>query len=516
MKEDPRPQAAQNAPGFNDPIDSDDGGAERVFDITADLTISPVKDEPDNTVDAAGIAAIKFIPPKPRPASLPSHTVNITPKGQSVRTTPLETPVTPTAPVMPVMPTAVTTHAPSPVPPSPILVVPPPIQVRAHYAPPPIPAPPIPAPPVPITSDKPSLADALANEIAETNHTPRLSSTLTHLPQDPNLKPLRTYESDVAEAMARERASLATMTIAETRKKEVERAKVQTQTQDQQENAGEIQSPRPHGDGAKKAFLMILILIFIGAGVIGAYYLYSKSPLAPATPVTQEQKVAPSLVISESYAAIETDNLNVNTLKSRIEREAAKSQAPGTIKEIIPTKTAGAQKMRVGGPEMIGLLDIPTPDILLRSLDRPMMIGVYANPAGEKSLFVVGTSVFFQNTFAGMLQWESVMADDLKYYLFPSDVRGVANVGEGGTTTPSSITPSTTPSADAPVPYLTIRGHFKDRIIKNKDVRAFEDEAGQTLFLYSFVDNNTKLVLTNKESTLTEILTRLEKARAIR
>jgi hypothetical protein len=82
-------------------------------------------------------------------------------------------------------------------------------------------------------------------------------------------------------------------------------------------------------------------------------------------------------------------------------------------------------------------------------------------------------------------------------------------------TTPQP-TASTTPEVVQPLKqYLTIRGKFEDRIIKNKDVRAFRTDEGTILFLYSFIDN-THLVVTDKESTLAEILTRLEKQSFIR
>jgi hypothetical protein len=96
-----------------------------------------------------------------------------------------------------------------------------------------------------------------------------------------------------------------------------------------------------------------------------------------------------------------------------------------------------------------------------------------------------------------------------------------------GTTTATSTKPttlatttqptaSTTPEVVQPLKqYLTIRGKFEDRIIKNKDVRAFRTDEGTILFLYSFIDN-THLVVTDKESTLAEILTRLEKQSFIR
>jgi hypothetical protein len=326
-----------------------------------------------------------------------------------------------------------------------------------------------------------------------------------NLPRDPNLKPLRTYESDVAEALAREHASVASITIAEVEKRQEQRP---VQPEAGPDESEEISSG---GGAGKKIFLLLVSLIFIGAGIIGSYYLYSKSPLAPAPAQPSlapgEKPTVISLIPSDSYTLLAVDNLTAVTLKSRIAREMEKVQPEGSVYEIIPTKTVEGQTMRVSAAEMIDLMDIDMPDVLLRSLGQPAMIGVYTPPRDTKSLFIVVTTEFFQNTFKGMLEWETVMADDLKFYLLPDSIRGVANTD----TTVSTSSP--TENTVAPLP--TLRGKFVDRIIKNKDVRQFITNDGKILFMYSFVDNN-KLVITDKEDTLAEILARLEKAASIR
>ena len=63
--------------------------------------------------------------------------------------------------------------------------------------------------------------------------------------------------------------------------------------------------------------------------------------------------------------------------------------------------------------------------------------------------------------------------------------------------------------------YFALRGAFEDRILKNKDVRAFRTDDGAILFLYSFIDNS-HLAIASDEATLIEVLTRLEKQALIR
>jgi hypothetical protein len=222
---------------------------------------------------------------------------------------------------------------------------------------------------------------------------------------------------------------------------------------------------------------------------------------------------------------------------------------------------------------MVSALEINAPDILVRTLTPSWMLGIFTDSNGQKSAFVIVTTNFFQNAFAGMLQWESVMSDDLKQYLFANVPQGVANAQpisipkaiidplsnidsilpttsvfstttstssrtQQGTSTKASgslsettVTNATSTKNSATLasstmtfgtstasttiepalkPYFTIRGTFQDRIIQNKDVREFKTSDGTVLFLYSFIDN-TKLVVTGNENTLTEILSRLEK-----
>jgi hypothetical protein len=351
-------------------------------------------------------------------------------------------------------------------------------------------------------------------------------------------KPVRTYEGDVAEVMLHKRTSSASIAIAESKR------------QEGTESIGSENGGEPNHI-SKKIVMLVLALILLGSGAYGAYYLYSKSALAPTTPIAQPQKVAPGIISKDSQIVVTIDGQNTLSARQRIINEVKKIQPPNTVKEfIVATKNGIGVLTRVPAQDMITLLDINAPDILTRSLTEDWMLGVYSDSGGNQSVFVVATTNFFQNTFAGMLQWERIMADDLKQYLYPDTVEGVAN--ESNQTKPSqspdslnnidSILPSTgtttatsslsrqtsvhatsTPFATssriesvAPLKqYVTIRGKFEDRIIKNKDVRAFRIDNGEITFLYSFI-NNTHLVVTDKESTLIEILNRLEKQSFIR
>jgi hypothetical protein len=195
----------------------------------------------------------------------------------------------------------------------------------------------------------------------------------------------------------------------------------------------------------------------------------------PTTPVAQPTE---SLVPSDFQSLVGMNRLDSESVLSRIEAETSKAQNPDTIKEIIPIDMTAAQPIRMTTTIMENALKLPIPNILLRTLNPAWMLGVYAEADSSEHPFVVVTTDFFQNALSGMLQWEATMPVDLAPYV---------------------ITASSTP----------MNGHFKDEIVQNKDVRAYVASTGQTLFLYSFIDNST-LVFAQDEATLNEIVTRLE------
>jgi hypothetical protein len=359
----------------------------------------------------------------------------------------------------------------------------------------------------------------------------------SHLASFGNIKSIRTYESDVAEVMSRRRTSVASMAIAETKKAE------------KSEMIGNQPEKKETTHLFRNLVLTFISFIFIGGGLAGAYYLYTNSDLGkaglvsikknPDNPgatgnsngsgnVNTQNQAASSLVPADSTAVVQIDNMNTLTIISKLKDEAAKPQKPGTIKEIIPAVTEGNSKVRVSAPNMVRTLDISAPDILTRSLTNSWMLGVYSDRDGKNSAFVVTTNNFFQNVFAGMLQWEHIMPDDLRMYLFAKPPADVANVSVNSSSDSSQIgtgatSTAATSTAGSPKPGQetnvrkpdVLKGQFADRIVHNKDVREFIASDGSVLFLYSFIDTN-KLVVAGSEAALIEILSRLDKQAFIR
>lgn len=304
---------------------------------------------------------------------------------------------------------------------------------------------------------------------------------LPHVTETPQ-KAIRTYESDVADVLAHKNISTARIVMDEN-KKQTGEDRIGSAPMEEVEK---IQNNAEPSHILRKSIIALLSLILIGAGVGGAYYFYSISPLAQTqTPQAPQPTGLSSIVPTDKQIIISIDNKNPNQIINLVKAEVEKNNDPGTIKEIIFVKTSGTQKFRVTASEMVAIMNINAPDILLRALSDAWMLGIYTNSDNKKDVFIIATNNYFQNAFAGMLQWENVMPDDFKQYLF------------AGAQT-----------------YPILNGSFTDRIIKNKDVRKFVSTNNET-FIYSFIDNS-RLVITGKESTLEAILGRLEQKAYVR
>lgn len=384
-------------------------------------------------------------------------------------TTTPEAPITPDAPITPTVPVIPTSS--QKLEPTPIFKAPVPTQSAT-----------------PDFFPKPFLNPLAANvkhpveTIQTTLPTPPVANTPAKIPipapvpTSPVLKNIRTYESDVADMLAHRETSRASMAISESVKRG-EGETLGTAGQTEKSHLG------------RNLTIIIISLILIATGMTVGYYLYSQSPLGKKPPAVTTSRAPSSIVNYESRAVISVDGSNRADLIKKIRNETIKPIAPGSIKEIVMTETKNGQIYRTSAPEMASIMTILAPDMILRTLNPGWMLGVYANTDGsDKSVFVIVTTNLFQNAFAGMLAWEEAIPEDLK------DILSIIN--------DKTFTPA-------------IKGAFKDQIVKNKDVRTFMTDSGQSILVYSFVDNST-LVVTNNVDTLSAIITRLENKAFVR
>ncbi|MFM2384038.1 MAG: hypothetical protein RIQ72_610, partial [Candidatus Parcubacteria bacterium] len=100
--------------------------------------------------------------------------------------------------------------------------------------------------------------------------------------------------------------------------------------------------------------------------------------------------------------------------------------------------------------------------------------------------------------FIGVQPMEKSVTDVSKDELSDTDISTTTDES------PASSTIKTTADSSGNI--------FKDRIVQNKDVRALVNPEGKILFMYTFLDRKT-LVIISSEKGLKEVLTRMTTGR---
>ncbi|MBX4210955.1 hypothetical protein KW783_03225 [Candidatus Parcubacteria bacterium] len=142
--------------------------------------------------------------------------------------------------------------------------------------------------------------------------------------------------------------------------------------------------------------------------------------------------------------------------------------------------TDPTKKDVVTAEKMMTLMAPAAPSYLVRALSDEYTIGVRIGDTN--SMFLILSTDSFDNSFAGMLEWEKNMSRDLA---FMSQKTLPENLG------------------------------FKDIVIRNKDVRVLYDSIGAPFLLYSFIDKKT-IVIATDDATLNDVSQKLINFRSVR
>ena len=163
-----------------------------------------------------------------------------------------------------------------------------------------------------------------------------------------------------------------------------------------------------------------------------------------------------------------------------------KNRAGGTLGSmtqfyLTTTSIGDDQLKRILTPsEFLGRINSRAPSTLIRALDDRMTFGVHIFDGNEP--FLIFQIASYERSFAGMLEWEPFINEDLAPLFGPL-----------------FESPSLSPA------LRTTR--FEDTIISNKEVRRVRDSSGKTVLMYSFIDSGT-IVITTEEKTFEAILDR--------
>jgi hypothetical protein len=299
------------------------------------------------------------------------------------------------------------------------------------------------------------------------------------------LKQIRTYQGDVANALENQNESIFSIHKRETEKRRA--------------TGGIPEEMRePEKDNSKKykdfLFLFFGSIVLIAMGVLGAWFGYQEFVRRSTPPV---------LAVPENRFISAGSEINLNLQGFNRERfavtfsEAISGTPAGELRHVVNRRAEGTVAPILTTTELMLMLEARAPGSLVRSFDKLYMTGAI----GETPFFIIKLSSF-ENAFAGMLAWEANMGEDL-IPLFGSP---------------------------ALLKAIDDKNVFKDVIVKNKDVRVLTSEVitsqlldGEVVtsttttpvLLYSFLDNNM-LIITNKIEALQTIMDRLTREKLSR
>lgn len=280
-----------------------------------------------------------------------------------------------------------------------------------------------------------------------------------------NPQTLRTYMSDMADAIRENEMSVIKVALAEQKARE----------------RGDLYR-KIEGSPTKKIFWVIGGIIIIVAAIFSSYYIIQKTKeknqppqiiKTIETPISYDSKI--NLDATKALTKIDIANL--------LNSEINKKEGAESVKAIFLDEKIGDLINPLSLNNLFSKIGATAPSSLIRAFSENYLIGTYtpSNTYEKAHLFLIIGVNDYNSAYAGMLEWEKTILSDL-FTLFDIDVSGENNE--------------------------LLERPFKDIVIKNKDARILYNRDGVDALFYLFPDKNT-LVITDNQNAVKEIIVRL-------
>ncbi|NQV88299.1 MAG: hypothetical protein HQ402_01945 [Parcubacteria group bacterium] len=293
------------------------------------------------------------------------------------------------------------------------------------------------------------------------------------------LKRLRTYEGDIAETIRKQNESVASINIAEQKRKEVS----QVETEDS--------GPSYYIKNTVITIVSILLIVG-GIGAIGIFY-YLKSTNTPP-PIINPVK---TIISADTIVEIDASDLTKQKIIDSVKNAQINGES-GSITYVSFSNTSGETKTPIETEKFFTILQTKAPGALVRSFNKEFMLGISSDE--NRSPFLLIKLDSFDNTFAGMLGWEKTAGEDLRSIFLNEKLIPQITTTEFASSTGTSTATTTLIPID-------LEQSWGDLIVQNKDTRILRDLDSNIVLIYSFLDEQTLLITTN-EKTFIEILNR--------
>jgi hypothetical protein len=271
------------------------------------------------------------------------------------------------------------------------------------------------------------------------------------------LKPLRTYQGDVSDAIGKTKASVVSIAVAEQKRK----IKIEPTKREVSEVSHE---------GRNSFFIFAGTIFFaLGIAVIGVFYYFSLQN--KVMQIAQDK----TILNYDQEVQIPIAGITHGALVQKIlDQEKSFNLPANSVLYLNTIYSIGTSTSPSDPQTALQILAPHIPAELLRNLSQNYMMGIYS--FDQNRPFIILTVDDYGAGFSGMLEWEGTMVSDLGSIF--------------------NIAMTSSPSGG----YV-----FTDESLSNNDLRIVQNSDRQTVLLYSLINKNT-VIITGNESTFSALL----------
>lgn len=281
-----------------------------------------------------------------------------------------------------------------------------------------------------------------------------------------NVKTLRTYSSDMADAIRDNEMSVIKIALAE---------------KDKQSRNTIYRNPEE--TNIKKILLLIGGAIFIVGAIVGIYFIMKKNTENIAIEKQIETQNNKTFIPSDNQVVVDATTVtDINGMSKLIRDQIIPIDKIQSIKLIFVNKDVDTVPTKLELTDFLSTINTTASGSLIRSLSNEYLIGTYQDSVQTPSLFFMFETKNYNQTYPGMLDWEKTMINDLSPF-FNIDI----------------LSPN----------KVILDAQFKDLIIANKDTRVLYDQNGKGVLYYAFVSKD-KFIITDNINTIKKIISILQ------
>ncbi len=281
-----------------------------------------------------------------------------------------------------------------------------------------------------------------------------------------NVKTLRTYSSDMADAIRDNEMSVIKIALAE---------------KDKQSRNTIYRNPEE--TNIKKILLLIGGAIFIVGSIVGIYFIMKKNTENIAIEKQIETQNNKTFIPSDNQVVVDATTVtDINGMSKLIRDQIIPIDKIQSIKLIFVNKDVDTVPTKLELTDFLSTINTTASGSLIRSLSNEYLIGTYQDSVQTPSLFFMFETKNYNQTYPGMLDWEKTMINDLSPF-FNIDI----------------LSPN----------KVILDAQFKDLIIANKDTRVLYDQNGKGVLYYAFVSKD-KFIITDNINTIKKIISILQ------